>query len=39
MWKGMLCIFAVIAVIILFIYVMNRITASVIERKKSGGKQ
>ena len=35
MWKGMLCIFIVIGVIILFIYGMNKIMASIAEKKKA----
>ena len=35
MWKGMLCIFIVIAVIILFIFGMNKIMTSLEERKKA----
>ena len=33
MWKGMLCIFVVIAVIILFIYVLNTASNKAAERK------
>lgn len=35
MWKGMLCIFIVIAVIILFIFGMNKIMTSIAEKKKA----
>lgn len=35
MWKGMLCIFIVIGVIILFIYGMNKIMKLLSERKKA----
>lgn len=34
MWKGMLCIFAVIGVIILLIFAMNKITGALAKRKK-----
>jgi hypothetical protein len=34
MWQGMLCIFVVIAVIILSVVVMNSITAKTQARKK-----
>ncbi len=34
MWKGMLCIFIVIGVIVLFTYALNKITGAVAERKK-----
>ena len=33
MWQGMLCIFIVIAVIILFIYVLNTASNKAAERK------
>ena len=35
MWKGMLCIFIVIGVIILFIYGMNKLMTSLAEKKKA----
>ena len=35
MWKGMLCIFIVIGVIILFIYGMNKLMNSIAARKKA----
>ncbi len=35
MWKGMLCIFIVIAVIILAIYAMNKIFGSIDAKKKA----
>ena len=34
MWKGMLCIFIVIAVIILSVVIMNSVNAKVQERKE-----
>ena len=34
MWKGMLCIFIVIGVIILFIFGMNKFMNSLAERKR-----
>ena len=35
MWKGMLCIFIVIFVIILFVYLLNGINGKLEERKKA----
>ena len=35
MWKGMVCIFVVIGVIILSIVVMNTITKTMAEKKKN----
>ena len=35
MWKGMLCIFIVIGVIILSIYGMNKLFGSLAEKKKA----
>ena len=35
MWQGMLCIFVVIAVIILSVFVMNGITAKLASKKKN----
>ena len=34
MWKGMLCIFIVIGVIILFIFAMNKVMNSIAEKKR-----
>ncbi len=34
MWKGMLCIFIVIGVIVLFTYALNKITGAIAEKKK-----
>ncbi|MBO7309939.1 MAG: OadG family protein [Clostridia bacterium] len=35
MWKGMLCIFIVIGVIIIFIYGMNKVTNKIVSKKQS----
>ena len=35
MWKGMLCIFIVIGVIVLFIFGMNKLMTTLAERKKA----
>ena len=39
MWQGMLCIFVVIGVIILSVYLVGFITSKLEERKKSGEEQ
>ncbi len=35
MWKGMLCIFIVIGVIILFVFALNKITSAIEAKKKA----
>ncbi len=35
MWQGMLCIFIVIGVIILFVFALNKITSSIEAKKKA----
>ncbi len=35
MWKGMLCIFVVIGIIILFVFALNKITSAVEAKKKA----
>ena len=39
MWKGMLCIFVVMAVIILSVYVMNSVFGKLGEKKKQKEQQ